>query len=81
MTQKQQLAIDINIRPIAKTLQAKQKYFVDSHYFLAVDNNAQPSKVRVGCKVYGFRGNAQLSNFIDGLVMNPLRLQLDAVQR
>ena len=59
----------------------KQKYFVKSHYFLAVDGESRPSKLRVGCKVYGFRGTAQLSHFIDTITACPLRMNLETVAK
>jgi len=36
MTQKNSLALDMNLRPIAKHLHT-HKLFVDSHYFITVD--------------------------------------------
>ena len=36
MTQKNPLALDLNLRPIAKHLHT-HKLFVDSHYFITVD--------------------------------------------
>jgi hypothetical protein len=79
-TQRQQLGLDINLRPVAKTL-SKQKYFVDSHYFMVVDGESQPCRMRVGCKVYGFRGTGQLSHFVECLAANPVRFNLDAVPK
>lgn len=55
ITPHQQLGIDLNLRHIVKNIN-KQKYSVDSHYFIVLDEKTQPVKLRVGLKVYLFRG-------------------------
>ena len=57
VTAHQQFGIDLNLRNIAKNL-SRQKFTVDSHYFIALDERTQPIKLRVGLKVYVFRGPA-----------------------
>lgn len=62
-TAGQHFGIDINLRPIAKTL-SKSKWAVDSHYFIVVDDQSRSRKIRVGAKVYAFRGPAGLGHFV-----------------
>lgn len=65
--------MDINLRSIAKTL-TKQKYAVDSTYFMVVDDQSRSRKIRVGAKIYAFRGQATLGTFAEALSRNSLRL-------
>jgi hypothetical protein len=62
-TAGQHFGIDINLRPIAKSL-SKSKWSVDSHYFMVVDDQSRSRKMRVGAKIYGFRGQADLGHFV-----------------
>jgi len=55
VTGRQQFGIDVNLRNIEKSL-AHKKLTVDSHYFIALDDHTRPIKLRVGLKVYVFRG-------------------------
>lgn len=71
-TPSQPLALDINLRPIANCLQT-QKMYVNAHYFTIVDHNSKLKKIRVGAKLYAFRGPNLLSNFVEALARNPLR--------
>jgi hypothetical protein len=80
MSQRHPLALDINLRPIAKHLHT-HKLFVDSHYFLTVDQQARPSKLRVGLKVYAFRGTLPLSHFVDALINNPIRIPTSPIPK
>jgi len=57
ITPHQQFGIDLNLRHIAKNIH-KQKYSVDSHYFIVLDDKTQPVKIRIGLKLYVFRGPA-----------------------
>ena len=71
-TSSERFGIDLNMRPIAKILQ-RQNHFVDSHYFLAVDSNSRPRKMRVGMKVYAFKGSSLLGSFVEELARTPIR--------
>ena len=60
------------MRPLASTI-AKQKYAVDSSYFIAVNEQSRASKLRIGAKVYILRGNAGLGGFVEALASNTIR--------
>lgn len=55
--------MDINLRPIAKLL-GRQKYTVHSQYFIVVDDQSRPKKLRVGLKLYAFRAQANFTHFV-----------------
>lgn len=59
----ERFGIDINLRPIAKSL-GRQKYSVNSHYFLVIDDQSRCKKIRIGANIYAFRGHASLSSFV-----------------
>jgi hypothetical protein len=63
ITPHQQFGIDLNLRHIAKNI-GKQKYSIDSHYFIVLDDKTQPVKIRVGLKIYVFRGPTEISGFV-----------------
>ena len=44
---------------------------MDSHYFVAIDSESQLSKVRVGSKIYAFKGTSQIEHFVNSLAANP----------
>ena len=64
--------MDINIRPIAKSL-GRQKYAINSQYFVVVDEESRSKKIRVGAKIYAFRGQASLGGFVDAISKNCIR--------
>jgi hypothetical protein len=66
--------MDVNLRPIAKAL-GRQKYSVNSHYFLVIDDQSRSKKIRVGAKIYAFRGQASLGPFIEALAKNTFKLE------
>lgn len=65
--------MDINLRPIAKSL-GRQRYAVNSHYFLVVDDQSRTKKIRIGTKIYAFRGQVTLGPFVEALSKNPIRI-------
>jgi hypothetical protein len=67
--------MDINLRPIAKLL-GRQKYAVNSQYFLVVDDQSRSKKIRVGAKIYAFRGQANFEPFVEALSKNCIRNEL-----
>ena len=79
-TNSKPLAIDINLRPVAKSL-SKQKFYVDSHYFVAIDSESQLSKVRVGSKIYAFKGTSQIEHFVNSLAANPPKKSIDSLAK
>jgi hypothetical protein len=69
LTNGQKLALDINVKSISKNL-IKEKYSINSQYFILVDQNSHAKKMRVGAKIYTFRGHVGLGNFVDNLRSN-----------
>lgn len=80
ITAARHLGIDINLRPVGRMLE-RQKTFVDSHYFLVVDDHSRSTKIRVGAKIYAFRGPSQLAVFIDSLSKNPIRSNIQPIEK
>ena len=60
------MAIDINLKSISKKL-TKDKYNIANQYFVVVNEESRPMKIRVGLKIYTFKGTSLLTNFIDTL--------------
>ena len=67
--------MDINLRPIAKLL-GRQKFTVHSQYFIVVDDQSRSRKMRVGAKLYAFRGQGSLGPFVEALSKNCIRNEL-----
>ena len=63
VTQHKNFAMDINLQAVTKAF-SKQKYFVESQYFVVVNQEARLMKMRVGCKIYALRGNSDLLPFV-----------------
>ena len=60
------------MRPIAKVL-AKQKYFSDNNYFITVDDQSKLRKLRIGAKIYAFRGSSVLNHFAEAIQKNSFK--------
>jgi hypothetical protein len=70
----EKFGIDINLRPIGKSL-GRQKYAINSHYFLVIDDQSRCKKIRVGAKIYAFRGQASLGPFVEAIAKSNIRDQ------
>ena len=49
---------------------AKQKYFCDHNYFITLDDQSKLRKLRIGAKVYAFRGSSTLNHFVEAIQKN-----------
>ena len=65
----ERLALDINLKSIGKKL-SKEKYSINNQYFMVVNQNSQPVKMRVGLKMTSMRGTSLINNLADILSRN-----------
>ena len=69
VSNNERLAVDINLKAIIKQL-SKEKYSINSQYFLIVDGSSKCKKMRLGMKIGVFRGSILLGNFVEDLKRN-----------
>lgn len=63
-------AIDINLRPISQHL-SNNKSFAQGAYFLVVDSQARPTRIRIAAKVIALKGNHTVAPLAEGLASHP----------
>lgn len=60
------LAIDVNLKGISRAL-THQKYTINNQYYVVVNQQSRPNKMRLALKTYFFKGGPLLGNFVNSL--------------